>query len=130
MILSFALLVLLVGVTHGLNFLPTNQITQYRSRNTHSKPWDNTIGRMKWMRLHGTEVADKAEIFDPNMLTVELNDELKSAFMSYAMSTILGRALPDIRDGMKPVHRRVLYAMQALNLSPDSGAALSFSLSS
>ena len=41
--------------------------------------------------------------------------------MSYAMSTILSRALPDIRDGLKPVHRRVLYAMHALNLSPDSG---------
>jgi DNA gyrase subunit A len=40
--------------------------------------------------------------------------------MSYAMSTILGRALPDARDGLKPVHRRVLYAMNLLNLTPDS----------
>lgn len=55
-----------------------------------------------------------------NILNVELNDELKSSFMSYAMSTILGRALPDARDGMKPVHRRVLFAMQVLNLLPDS----------
>jgi DNA gyrase subunit A len=51
----------------------------------------------------------------------ELTEELKNSFMSYAMSTILSRALPDIRDGMKPVHRRVLYAMQVLNLTPDSG---------
>jgi DNA gyrase/topoisomerase IV subunit A len=50
----------------------------------------------------------------------ELNDELRTAFMSYAMSTILGRALPDIRDGMKPVHRRVLYAMNGLGLNPES----------
>ena len=50
----------------------------------------------------------------------ELNDELKTSFMSYAMSTILSRALPDARDGLKPVHRRVLYAMQVLNLTPDS----------
>ena len=55
-----------------------------------------------------------------NILPLELNDELKSSFMSYAMSTILGRALPDARDGMKPVHRRVLYAMNALSLDPSS----------
>lgn len=52
--------------------------------------------------------------------TTELNVELKSAFMSYAMSTILSRALPDIRDGLKPVHRRVLYAMHSLGLGPDA----------
>jgi DNA gyrase/topoisomerase IV subunit A len=51
---------------------------------------------------------------------IELNDELKNSFMSYAMSTILSRALPDARDGQKPVHRRVLYAMNMLNLGPDS----------
>jgi DNA gyrase subunit A len=55
-----------------------------------------------------------------NILPIELNDELKTSFMSYAMSTILGRALPDVRDGLKPVHRRVLYAMNLLNLTPDS----------
>ena len=54
------------------------------------------------------------------VIPLELNDELKSSFMSYAMSTILGRALPDARDGMKPVHRRVLYAMSALSLDPSS----------
>jgi DNA gyrase/topoisomerase IV subunit A len=53
--------------------------------------------------------------------STELIDELKSSFMSYAMSTILSRALPDVRDGLKPVHRRVLYAMRVLNLLPDSG---------
>lgn len=53
--------------------------------------------------------------------TVELNDELKRSFMSYAMSTILGRALPDVRDGLKPVHRRVLYAMSILGLTPEAG---------
>ncbi len=52
--------------------------------------------------------------------SVELIDELKGSFMSYAMSTILGRALPDARDGLKPVHRRVLYAMHVLNLTPES----------
>lgn len=57
---------------------------------------------------------------ETNIVGVELNDELKSSFMSYAVSTILGRALPDVRDGLKPVHRRVLYAMQVLNLTPES----------
>jgi DNA gyrase subunit A len=57
---------------------------------------------------------------DPRIMPIELSDELKTSFMSYAMSTILSRALPDARDGLKPVHRRVLYAMQVLNLTPDS----------
>jgi DNA gyrase/topoisomerase IV subunit A len=50
-----------------------------------------------------------------------LVDEMKSSFLSYALSTILGRALPDARDGLKPVHRRVLFSMLGLNLLPDSG---------
>lgn len=57
---------------------------------------------------------------DLHILALEMVDEVKSSFMSYALSTILGRALPDARDGLKPVHRRVLYAMYALNLLPDS----------
>ena len=59
-------------------------------------------------------------LLNPRIQNIELNDELKASFMSYAMSTILGRALPDARDGLKPVHRRVLYAMQVLNLTPDN----------
>lgn len=50
---------------------------------------------------------------------VELNSELSASFMQYAMSTILGRALPDARDGLKPVHRRILYAMHVLGLQPE-----------
>lgn len=48
-----------------------------------------------------------------------LKEELESRFLSYALSTIVSRALPDVRDGLKPVHRRVLYAMNQLRLSPD-----------
>ena len=51
---------------------------------------------------------------------VDLPDEVSSSFMQYALSIILGRALPDARDGMKPVHRRILYAMNGLGLSPNS----------
>ena len=45
-----------------------------------------------------------------------LEDEMKSAYLDYSMSVIISRALPDIRDGMKPVHRRILYAMNELSL--------------
>src|SRR5947209_6093806 len=47
-----------------------------------------------------------------------LEDEMRSAYLDYAMSVIVGRALPDVRDGLKPVHRRVLYAMNELGLGP------------
>ena len=47
------------------------------------------------------------ETIDP----INIDDEMKSAYLDYAMSVIIGRALPDIRDGLKPVHRRVLFAM-------------------
>jgi DNA gyrase subunit A len=48
-----------------------------------------------------------------------LEEEMRSAYLDYAMSVIVGRALPDVRDGLKPVHRRVLYAMNELGLRPD-----------
>src|SRR4028119_1200096 len=48
-----------------------------------------------------------------------LEDEMKSAYLDYAMSVIVGRALPDVRDGLKPVHRRVLYGMNGLGLQPN-----------
>jgi DNA gyrase subunit A len=48
-------------------------------------------------------------------IPVNIEDEMKKSYMDYAMSVIIGRALPDVRDGLKPVHRRVLYAMNELN---------------
>src|SRR6476659_11513316 len=47
-----------------------------------------------------------------------LEEEMRSSYLDYAMSVIVGRALPDVRDGLKPVHRRVLYAMHDLALQP------------
>ena len=47
-------------------------------------------------------------------LPVSLEDEMRKSYLDYAMSVIVGRALPDVRDGLKPVHRRVLYAMHEL----------------
>ena len=43
--------------------------------------------------------------------TVDIKDEMRSSYLDYSMSVIIGRALPDVRDGLKPVHRRILYAM-------------------
>src|SRR5260370_16739134 len=54
-----------------------------------------------------------------------LEDEMRSAYLDYAMSVIVGRALPDVRDGLKPVHRRVLYGMSELGLGPTRGYAKS-----
>jgi DNA gyrase subunit A len=52
---------------------------------------------------------------EQNKKTVNIEDELRKSYMDYAMSVIIGRALPDVRDGLKPVHRRVMYAMRELN---------------
>ena len=48
------------------------------------------------------------------ILSVNLEDEMRKSYLDYAMSVIVGRALPDVRDGLKPVHRRTLYAMHVL----------------
>jgi DNA gyrase subunit A len=48
------------------------------------------------------------------ILSVSLEDEMQQSYLDYAMSVIVGRALPDVRDGLKPVHRRVLHAMRVL----------------
>lgn len=54
-----------------------------------------------------------------NIVPVDLEDEMKSAFIDYAMSVITDRALPDVRDGLKPVHRRILYSMYTQGFTPD-----------
>jgi len=48
-------------------------------------------------------------------IPVSIKDEMRQSYMAYAMSVIIGRAIPDVRDGLKPVHRRVLYAMYDMN---------------
>jgi len=53
------------------------------------------------------------------VLPIDINDEMKNSYMDYAMSVIVGRALPDVRDGLKPVHRRILFAMNELGMTPD-----------
>ena len=54
---------------------------------------------------------------------IDLKDALEERYLAYALSTIMHRALPDVRDGLKPVHRRILHGMRLLRLQPDQGFA-------
>ena len=56
---------------------------------------------------------------DNNIINVNLEDKMKDAYLDYSMSVIVSRALPDVRDGLKPVHRRILYGMEGLGLDPN-----------
>ncbi|WP_066889325.1 DNA gyrase subunit A [Clostridium nigeriense] len=55
------------------------------------------------------------------VVEIDINKEMKRCYIDYAMSVIVGRALPDVRDGLKPVHRRILYSMNELGLAPEKG---------
>ena len=54
--------------------------------------------------------------------TITIEDELRRSYLDYAMSVIVSRALPDARDGLKPVHRRILYSMHDLKMTPTTRA--------
>lgn len=56
---------------------------------------------------------------ESRLIPVDINDEMKKSYIDYAMSVIVGRALPDVRDGLKPVHRRILYSMNELGVTSD-----------
>lgn len=56
---------------------------------------------------------------DGKIIPINIRDEMKRSYIDYAMSVIVGRALPDVRDGLKPVHRRILFAMNELGMTPD-----------
>lgn len=62
---------------------------------------------------------DTSKSFAAHVIPVDIEDEVQSSFIDYAMSVIVMRALPDVRDGLKPVHRRILYAMRDLGLTPN-----------
>ena len=61
--------------------------------------------------------SDGGDAIEP----VDLSKALEERYLAYALSTIMHRALPDVRDGLKPVHRRILHAMRLLRLDPDQG---------
>src|SRR5690606_16748278 len=60
--------------------------------------------------------SNEAQPPNSDEIPVNLQDEMQTSYLDYAMSVIIGRAIPDVRDGLKPVHRRILYAMKDLNL--------------
>jgi len=67
-----------------------------------------------------TGMENPGDDFD-RIETIDLQVEMARSYLDYAMSVIVGRALPDVRDGLKPVHRRVLYAMYDAGYRPDKG---------
>lgn len=64
-------------------------------------------------------MSDTKDIKEQRIIPVNIESEMKKSFIDYAMSVIVDRALPDVRDGLKPVHRRILYAMYGLGFTPD-----------
>ncbi|MDD3419694.1 MAG: DNA gyrase subunit A [Candidatus Gastranaerophilales bacterium] len=64
-------------------------------------------------------MSQKSIFGDGNVVSINIRDEMKRSYIDYAMSVIVGRALPDVRDGLKPVHRRILFAMNELGMAPD-----------
>jgi DNA gyrase subunit A len=65
--------------------------------------------------LNPTEQTPKD---NPRIIPINIEEEMKTAYIDYSMSVIVSRAIPDVRDGLKPVHRRILYGMNELGLSP------------
>ena len=63
-------------------------------------------------------IGDNPTADNPNVIEVNIEDELRQSYLLYSMSVIVGRAFPDVRDGLKPVQRRILMAMHDLNLGP------------
>ena len=69
----------------------------------------------------GNDLIPPGSGSDDGIESVELKSALEERYLAYALSTIMGRALPDVRDGLKPVHRRILHAMRLLRLDPNTG---------
>lgn len=65
------------------------------------------------------QIKDPIEVTTDRINDINLTDEMRTSFLSYAMSVIVSRALPDVRDGLKPVHRRILFGMEELGVQPD-----------
>ncbi|MEQ9006884.1 MAG: DNA gyrase subunit A, partial [Ekhidna sp.] len=60
---------------------------------------------------------DNLSSFEENIIPINIEEEMRGAYIDYSMSVIISRALPDVRDGLKPVHRRILYGMDELGVN-------------
>ena len=65
--------------------------------------------------------AEPEDDFEEHIVDIDVGEEMRTSFLEYAYSVIYSRALPDARDGLKPVQRRILYTMGDMNLRPDRG---------
>lgn len=65
---------------------------------------------------------------ETGIIDASIEDKMRTSYLDYSMSVIVSRALPDVRDGLKPVHRRIIYGMQTLGITPDKGYRKSASL--
>ena len=72
-------------------------------------------------RTTATPASGDAADFDEKIVDIDVEEEMPGAFLEYAYSVIYSRALPDARDGLKPVQRRILYSMAEMGLRPDRG---------
>lgn len=81
--------------------------------------WHSSAGESAAPTTVAAAIPNNAEVVDfgERIIETELRLEAEQSYLSYAMSVIVGRALPDARDGLKPVHRRILYAMHELGLA-------------
>ena len=74
-----------------------------------------------WAMARRTTKQDLPDDFEEHILDIDVGDEMRASFLEYAYSVIYSRALPDARDGLKPVQRRILYTMNEMRLLPDRG---------
>src|SRR5215469_14085452 len=70
-------------------------------------------------RRRGRTATDEPDEFEENIVDIDVTDEMRGSYLEYAYSIIYQRALPDARDGLKPVQRRILYQMSEMGLRPD-----------
>lgn len=101
-------------------FRNTVKISLIYKEKVYSKDLKTTVNNKKlWYNRDSVYTLKEENMEDKNIINVNLAEEMKTSFRDYAMSVIVARALPDVRDGLKPVHRRILYGMNELGTTPD-----------
>lgn len=105
------------NLRHGISGLRFLSVTPSRPLRTVKARRGQDTAAAATEEGNGSVIVKDENGRDGRVVPAELHKEATEAYMAYAMSVLLGRALPDIRDGLKPVHRRILFAMHELGLS-------------